>query len=202
MRHTPTSSARLVAAASLCLSALLAGVPAHAQAPAPAATPHDREMVPALLADLARFQAADRDVAQHIATFDTLDFDVFTHQHWDRLAESHAPDIVVHWPDGHATTGLARHTADLKAMFVYAPDTRISAHPVKFGQGEWTAVIGVLEGTFTQPMPVGDGKTLAPTGKAFRLSMATVGHWKGATMDEEYLFWDNATFMKQLGLAQ
>jgi hypothetical protein len=31
--------------------------------------------------------------------------------------------------------------------------------------------------------------------------MATVGHWKNGVMDEEYLFWDNLSFMKQIGLA-
>lgn len=140
-------------------------------------------------------------VASHIATFDELDFDVFTHQKWDRLGESHAQDIVVHWPDGHVTHGIEQHIKDLKSMFVYAPDTRISAHPVKFGQGAWTSVIGVLQGTFTRPMPVGNGKFIQPTGRAFKLEMVTIGHWKGSTMDEEYLFWDNATFMKQLGIA-
>jgi hypothetical protein len=30
-----------------------------------------------------------------------------------------------------------------------------------------------------------------------------VGHWtKEGVTDEEYLFWDNATFMKQIGLGQ
>lgn len=167
-------------------------------APAPAS----QKMVPALLADLARYQADEKRVSKNIATFDTLDFDVFTNQKWDRLHESHAKDIVVHWPDGHQTKGIDVHIADLKAMFVYAPDTRIRTHPVKFGQGEWTAVIGVMEGTFTKPMPVGDGKTIAPTGKSFKLTMATVGHWKGDTMDEEFLSWDNASFMKQIGLGQ
>jgi hypothetical protein len=62
-------------------------------------------------------------------------------------------------------------------------------------------VIGEMEGTFTQPMPTPDGKAIPPTGKAFKLTMCTVGHWKGGVMDEEYLFWDNATFMKQIGLA-
>ena len=167
-------------------------------APAPAS----QKMVPALLADLARYQADEKRVSKNIATFDTLDFDVFTNQKWDRLHESHAKDIVVHWPDGHQTKGIDVHIADLKAMFVYAPDTRIRTHPVKFGQGEWTAVIGVMEGTFTKSMPVGDGKTIAPTGKSFKLTMATVGHWKGDTMDEEFLSWDNASFMKQIGLGQ
>ena len=165
-------------------------------------TKADQKLVPALLAELAKHQADDKRVTRNIATFDNLDFDVFTNQKWDRLHESHSKDIVVHWPDGHSTNGIDIHLADLKAMFVYAPDTRIKTHPVKFGQGEWTAVIGVMEGTFTKPMPIGDGKTIAPTGKAFRLTMATVGHWKGETMDEEYLFWDNATFMKQIGLGQ
>ena len=151
--------------------------------------------------DLAHYQAAEKLAKAHIATFDTLDFDVFTNQKWERLKESHAPDIAVHWPDGHVTHGIDKHIEDLKAMFVYAPDTRIREHPVRVAQGEWTSVIGVMEGTFTKPMPIGAGKTIAPTGKAFKLVMCTVGHWKHGTMDEEYLFWDNQTFMKQVGLA-
>jgi len=42
----------------------------------------------------------------HLKTFDTLDFDVFSNQKWDRLRESHAKDIVVTWPDRHETRGL------------------------------------------------------------------------------------------------
>ena len=168
--------------------------------PAPATTA-DKAMVPQLLAELAKYRSAEKAVSKHITTFDNLDFDVFTHQKWDRLHESHSKDVIVHWPDGHQTKGIDVHIADLKAMFVYAPDTRIEVHPIKFGQGEWTAVIGVMEGTFSRPMPAGDGKTIAPTRKKYKITMATVGHWKGGTMDEEYLFWDNATFMKQIGLA-
>ena len=67
--------------------------------------------------------------------------------------------------------------------------------------GDWTSVIGVMEGTFTQPMPIGGGKFIQPTGKAFKLMMSTVGHWKNGVMDKEYLFWDNQGFMKQIGLA-
>jgi hypothetical protein len=67
-------------------------------------------------------------------------------------------------------------------------------------QGEWTSVIGVMEGTFTEPMPKGDGKTIPPTGKSFKLIMCTVGHWKNGVMDEEYLFWDNQSYKKQIGL--
>ncbi|MES2102486.1 MAG: ester cyclase [Pseudomonadota bacterium] len=152
--------------------------------------------------ELAKYKAAEALVKHHIVLFDTLDFDVYTHQKWDRMKESHAPNILVHYPDGHTTKGLEQHIDELKPMFVFAPDTRIETHPVKFGADEWTSVIGVLEGTFTKPMPIGDGKTIEPTGKKFKLEMVTIGHWKNGLMDEEWLFWDNLLFMKQIGLAK
>lgn len=140
-------------------------------------------------------------VARHLATFDTLDYVIFSNQLWDRFDESHADDIIVTWPDGHETRGLAKHLEDLKAMFVYAPDIQIKEHPIRFGQGEWTAVQGYMTGTFTRPMPTPDGKTIPPTGRKFRLNMATIGHWTNGKMDHEWLFWDNQDFMKQIGLA-
>jgi len=45
-----------------------------------------------------------------------------------------------------------------------------------------------------------EGKTIAPTGKSFTLNMVTIGRWEGVTMAEEWLFWDNQAFMKQLRL--
>lgn len=147
-------------------------------------------------------QEAERLVKAHLDTFDDLDYNVFTNQQWTELHRSHSKDVLVHWPDGHTTNGIEKHIEDLKAMFVYAPDTRIKVHTVKLGQGEWTAVIGVMEGTFTKPMPTADGKTIAPTGKPYKITMCTVGHWKNGVMDEEYLFWDNLTFMQQIGLAK
>jgi hypothetical protein len=149
---------------------------------------------------LSDYQKAEEIVATHIATFDTLDYVVFTQQQWQRLHESHSKDVIVHWPDGHQTNGIVKHIEDLKDLFVYAPDTRIKVHTVKFGSGEWTSVIGVMEGTFTKPMPTPDGKSIPPTGKPFKINMCTVGHWKDGVMNEEYLFWDNLTYMKQIGL--
>ncbi len=140
-------------------------------------------------------------VEDHLKTFDELDFDVFSNQKWDRLSESHADDIVVTWPDGHETKGITKHIEDLKAMFLYAPDTKINVHPIRFGTDEWTCVTGVMTGTFSRPMPTVDGKTIPPTDKSFNLTMATIGHWKGDTMDHEWLFWDNKEFLRQVGLA-
>jgi SnoaL-like polyketide cyclase len=138
---------------------------------------------------------------QRLATFDTLDFTVFSHQAWSRLGESHDSNIVVTWPDGHETTGIRKHVEDLGAMFVYAPNTNIAEHPVRTCTGDYTAVTGLMTGTFSAPMPIGNGRTIPPTGKSFRLLMATVAHWRGTTMDHEWLFWDNQAFMQQVGLA-
>src|SRR2546430_13375447 len=43
----------------------------------------------------ARSQTGADQCAARLATFDTLDFDVFSNQKWSRLAESLASDIVV-----------------------------------------------------------------------------------------------------------
>jgi hypothetical protein len=145
------------------------------------------------------------ELAKNLANFDDLDFRVYTGQQWQVLHKSHTNDVVVHWPDGHQTKGIEKHIEDLKGMFTFAPDNRIKEHPVRFGSadGEWTAVSGWLEGTFTKPMVLGDGKAIQPTGKAYRIPMATLGHWnKQGIMFEEFLFWDNGEFMKQIGLAQ
>jgi hypothetical protein len=144
--------------------------------------------------------ASNDTITSHLKTFDELDFDVFSNQQWDRLKESHAENIKVFWPDGHVTEGINVHIEDLKKLFVYAPDTRIKEHPIKFGSGNYTLVTGVFEGTFTKPMPIGNGKFIQPTGKAFKMPMATVGMWENGVMKEEHLFWDNQTYAKQIGL--
>ena len=141
-------------------------------------------------------------VEANLAVFDRLDFDVFSNQKWDELGESHAQDIVVTWPDGHETRGIDAHIADLKKLFVFAPDIAITEHPIRFGSGSWTTATGVMTGTFSAPMPIGDGQSIPTTGKAFALDMVTVGHWTAGKMDHEWLFWDNADFMKQIGLGQ
>jgi hypothetical protein len=139
---------------------------------------------------------------QNLKTFDDLDFNVFTNQEWDRLADSHAEDVIVHWPDGRTTIGIDVHIEDLKGLFAFAPDTRIQQHPIRIAEGRWTAVVGIMEGTFTEPMVMADGTVIQPTGKPYTIMMATVARWSNGTMDEEWLFWDNQSFMDQIGLGQ
>lgn len=159
--------------------------------------------IDSLRSQINELTANDATLAKNLASFDTLDYTVFTNQEWTRLHETHANDIKVYWPDGHVTEGLDKHIEDLKMLFVYAPDTRIRQHPIRFGSGNMTAVTGVFEGTFTKPMPIGNGKFIQPTGKAFKMPMCTIGIWKpDGTMSEEHLFWDNQTYMNQIGLGK
>ncbi|MEW6043764.1 MAG: ester cyclase [Thermoproteota archaeon] len=157
------------------------------------------------------FQATDQSVTMtgqdptieaNLARFDELDFEAFSKQDWELFNEIHAPDVLVVWPDGRRTVGIEQHDADIQAMFVYAPDTRVTSHPIGFGSGQWTAATGVIEGTFTQPMPLPDGGVIPPTGKSFKVTVATIARWEDGRIAEEHLFWDNAEIAKQMGLIQ
>ena len=151
--------------------------------------------------DLPILGSASELEKRNLLAFDEMDFNVFSRRDWARFHESHAQNVRVHFPDGHFTDGLEVHIKDMDAMFVYAPDTRIAMHPMRIAQDEWTAVTGVMRGTFTEPMPDGKGGFIQPTGKAFSINMATFARWnEQGTMDEEWLYWDNQTYMQQLGL--
>lgn len=142
-----------------------------------------------------------RQEFRNLKTFDELDFVVYTRQQWHRLGESHAENIRVHWADGHYTDGIEQHLADLKGQFVWAPNTRIDKHPIRIAKGSLTAVTGVLRGTFSAPMPDGQGGHIPPTGKSFAVNMTTIGIWnRRGVMSEEFLFMDSGTFNRQIGL--
>jgi SnoaL-like polyketide cyclase len=203
----PTRRTR-IAVPAIAAVALLGGIAvanggnevvAHASAATTA--PLTRTQLLAEHRQLQKLLASNAVVRGNLKTFDTLDFEVYSNQRWDRLAESHAPNVKVFYPDGHTTTGLDAHIAELKQLFVYAPDARITEHPIGFGSGNQTAVTGVLRGTFTEPLPDGKGGVVPPNGRVFALSMATIAVWKNGLIVEEHLLWDNQSFAKQLGLA-
>jgi hypothetical protein len=144
-------------------------------------------------------------VERNKQTFHHLDFHVFNHQQWDQLHLSHSQDVVVHWPDGRTTVGIEAHIEDLKGLFVWAPDTHVVEHTWLFGGGddaEFTGCVGIFAGTFTEPLPIGGGVTIPPTGRSFNIRFSTTAHWTPAgVLNEEYLLWDNQLLNKQLGLS-
>lgn len=143
-------------------------------------------------------------VQANLKRFDQLDFDAYSHRKDMKLFEKlHCPDVKVVFPDGRVTNGIKAHVSDIhNILFNGTPDSRITSHPISFGSGDWTAATGVLEATFSEPMKMPDGASIPPTGKKVKMSMVTIAKWKNGCIAEEHLFWDNAEYMKQLGLAK
>jgi len=142
-----------------------------------------------------------KQVEANLKRFDQLDFDAYSQRKDMKLfREIHCPDVKVVFPNGRTTHGIDQHVADINGLFNGTPDSRITAHPIAFGSGDWTATTGVLEATFSEPMKLPDGKSISPTGKKVKMPMATIARWKDGCIAEEHLFWDNAEYMKQLGL--
>ena len=142
-------------------------------------------------------------VQENLKRFDQLDFDAYSHRKDMKLfREIHCADVKVVFPDGRTTQGIDQHVKDIEGLFNGTPDSRITAHPISFGSGDWTATTGVLEATFSEPMKLPDGKSIPPTGNKVKLPMATIAKWKNGCIAEEHLFWDNAEYMGQLGLGK
>lgn len=140
-------------------------------------------------------------VQTNLKRFDQLDFDAYSQRKDMKLfKEIHCSNVKVVFPDGRTTHGIEQHLKDIEGLFNGTPDSRVTSHPVSFGSGNWTLATGVLEATFTEPMQLPDGSSIPPTGKKVKLTMATVARWKNGCIAEEQLFWDNAEYMKQLGL--
>lgn len=180
--------------------ALLLSVGCAPAEPERLASGDQRPSVSQVEAPLVALDAAQTE-ERNLRTFDDLDFNVFSNQKWSQLSHSHAQDVIVHWPDGRTTVGIDAHIDDLQRLFVHAPDTRIKVHPHKIADRNMTAVSGIMEGTFSRAMPLADGSSLPATGKRFTLAMATIGRWENGVMQEEWLFWDNQTYLAQIGAA-
>lgn len=140
-------------------------------------------------------------VQANLQRFDRLDFDAYSQRKDMKLfRDIHCPDVKVVFPDGRTTHGIDQHVKDIDGLFNGTPDSRITAHPIAFGSGDWTATTGIMEATFSEPMRLADGTSIPPTGNKVKMPMATIAKWKNGCIAEEHLFWDNAEYMKQLGL--
>ena len=169
---------------------------------------HAGEDVAALKAKIAELQgqvdahAAERaQTARHLEIFDELDLVAFNSRDMKRIGEIHAENVVVHNPDGTQTTPFPPHAEELQFLFDTF-DFRVAKHIVGFGFGEWTAGISISEGKWVKPLTLPDGTVLQPTGKPVSLKIATIARWENGRIAEEYLFWDNADWNRQIGLGR
>jgi outer membrane murein-binding lipoprotein Lpp len=161
-----------------------------------------------LQAEVERLQAqvdaykAERTVtAKNLKTFDDLDLIAFNNRDMDHIKQIHAENVKVYNPDGTITEPMAPHAKELQFLFDTF-DFKVAEHIVGFGFGEWTAGISISQGNWVKPLTLPDGTVLQPSGKPVSLKIATIARWEDNRIAEEYLFWDNADWNRQIGLGQ
>ena len=152
-----------------------------------------------LEAQVAAHATERAQTARHLETFAEMDLVAFNNRDMDRIREIHADNVIVYNPDGGETSLFPPHAEELQFLFDTF-DLKIPEHIVSFGFGEWTAGISIPEGRWVKPITTPDGTVLQPTGKPVRLKVATIARWENGRIAEEYLFWDNADWDRQIGL--
>jgi steroid delta-isomerase-like uncharacterized protein len=133
----------------------------------------------------------------------TLD-DAWNAQDVETFDKRHKEDVVVRWPGQPPTHGQHDHRQELVDWFKAFPDQHLENRPYKvlIADGDWTCSIAHLTGSMTGPMKGADGKEIPPTGKSFEVDFCTVARWEDGQIVEENLFYDLATFMRQVGLSE
>jgi outer membrane murein-binding lipoprotein Lpp len=139
--------------------------------------------------------------AKNLKTFDELDLVAFNNRDIELIKQIHADDVKVYNPDGTITEPAAPHVEELQFLFDTF-DFKVAEHILQFGYGEWTAGISISEGKWIKPLTLSDGTVLQPTGKPVSLKIATIARWENGRIAEEYLFWDNADWNRQIGIGQ
>ena len=113
---------------------------------------------------------ADDQVTANLKGMDDLDFTGWNNADWNGVfARHHTDDVLVDWKGQPPTHGIEAHIEAMKAYVDSAGGTppQITSHPIAFGSGQWTCVIGEFEG---------GGR------------MVTVAKWVDGAIAEEYIW--------------
>jgi hypothetical protein len=154
-----------------------------------------------LQAQVDAYEVERAQTAKHLQTFDDLDLVAFNNRDMKLIREIHAENVKVYNPDGTITEPMDPHAEELQFLFDTF-DFKVAEHIVGFGHGEWTAGISISKGKWVKPMSMPDGTVLQPTGKPVSVKIATIARWENGRIAEEYLFWDNADWNRQIGLGK
>jgi len=115
--------------------------------------------------------ANDDAVESNLQGMDTLDFVGWNNADWTGVfAHHHTDDVLVDWQGQPPTHGIEEHIEAMKSYVEQngggAPP-QITSHPIRFGSGDWTCVIGEFESG---------------------ARMVTVAKWRGGAIAEEYIW--------------
>lgn len=110
------------------------------------------------------------DQQSNLEGMDVLDFEGWNNADSDGVfTRHHTEDVLVDWKGQEPTHGIQEHIDAMKAYVdsVGGTPPQITSHPIGFGSGEWTCVIGEFE----------DGSR-----------MVTVAKWRDGAIAEEYIW--------------
>lgn len=113
---------------------------------------------------------ANDDVTRNLKNMDDLDFKAWNGADWHgQFAHFHTDDVLVDVHGQPPTNGIQEHIDAMKALVASSGGTppQITSHPIRFGSGEWTCVVGEFEGGSR---------------------MVTVAKWRDGAIAEEYIW--------------
>ncbi|MFQ5986265.1 MAG: ester cyclase [Thermoplasmata archaeon] len=127
--------------------------------------------------------------------------EAFNAQDWDRFFALDHESIVTYAPDlDEPLKGLEAYKERFETNEKAFPDQHIETTRV-FGQGDWVVLEGVFTGTHKGAFIGPGGQEVPPTNKQVELPIALVFKIEGGKLTEEHDYYDNLTFLSQLGLA-
>ena len=112
----------------------------------------------------------DDEISRNLQGMDELDFKGWNNADWEGVfAHYHTYDVLVDVKGQPQTHGIRAHIDAMKAFVESTGGTplQINSHPIRFGSGEWTCVVGEFE----------DGGR-----------MVTVAKWRDGAIAEDYIW--------------
>ena len=108
-------------------------------------------------------------VTRNLNKMDDLDFSAWNGADWTGVfSQLHRNDVLVEVHGYPPTHGIDEHIEHMKTIVHVAGEVpQIKTHPIKFGEGDWTCVVGEFE-----------------TGSR----MVTVAKWVDGAIAEEYIW--------------
>ena len=111
----------------------------------------------------------DDQVSRNLTSMEELDFKGFNAADWHgTFARYHTDDVLVEVHGQPPTRGIEQHIEAVKGFVEsMGGGLQITSHQIRFGSGEWTCVVGELEGGS---------------------KMVTVARWRDGAIAEEYIW--------------
>lgn len=121
-------------------------------------------------------------------------------RNWDAFVNLHTEDVAHHSPDSPEPRRGRESLKDWYKGFVHGfPDLDAKTERL-FADGEWVCGEYSVTGTHSGPLMGPAGETIPPTEKKVRVSNCSVYRVQGGKVAEVWEYFDQLSFMAQLGL--